>query len=104
MSSITVAEIHYGIERLPDGRRKEELREAADDVLATFAGDVLAFDARAAAEYAGIAYCRDRSGTPIDGFDAQIASICRMHHARPATRNVKDFEKTSVDVVNPWIG
>lgn len=82
MTSLTVAEILYGIEGLPDGWRKEKLKEAVDDELSAFAGDVLAFDARVATEYAGIASSRERSGTPIDGFDAQIASICRVHHAR----------------------
>ena len=45
---------------------------------------------------------RDRAGTPIDGFDAQIASICRTHNATLATRNDKDFSRTGIDVINPW--
>ena len=36
---------------------------------------------------------RDRLGLPIDGFDAQIAAICRTRGAALATRNAKDFEK-----------
>lgn len=102
MTSITVAEIRYGIERLPDGRRRDQLRETAAEVFSTFAGDVLAFDASAAAAYAAIASSRERAGTPINGFDAQIASICRVHHASLATRNIKDFKGTGVDVVHPW--
>jgi predicted nucleic acid-binding protein len=42
------------------------------------------------------------AGTPIDGFDAQIASICRAHDATLATRNVKDFDSTGIDVIDPW--
>lgn len=101
-TTITLAEIRYGIERLPDGRRKDLLRTAAEDVFSAFAEHVLAFDVSAAAEYAGIVGRRDRAGAPIDGFDAQIASICRAHGAALATRNVKDFQHTGIDVIDPW--
>ena len=39
---------------------------------------------------------------PIDGFDAQIAAICRAENALLATRNLKDFIDTGLDLVNPW--
>ncbi len=52
--------------------------------------------------YATIVSDRDRAGLPIDGFDAQIASICRTHRAALATRNSKDFRDTGVDVIDPW--
>jgi len=95
-TSITMAEIRYGIERPPDGRRKDLLRITAEDVFSAFAEAVLPFDAAAAAEYAGIVSRRDRTGAPIDGFDAQIAAICRTHGATLATRNVKDFDATGI--------
>lgn len=101
-TSITVAEIRYGIERLPEGRRKDGLRTAADDVFLGFEQHVLAFDATAAAQYANIVDHRERAGAPIDGFDAQIASICRSHNATLATRNDKDFRDTGIVVVDPW--
>jgi len=37
---------------------------------------------------------RDRAGSPIDGFAAQIASICAARGAALATRNLKDFQNT----------
>lgn len=101
-TSITLAEVRYGIERLPDGRRKELLRTAAQEVFSAFADHVLAFDATAAVDYAEIVISRDRAGAPIDGFDAQIAAICRAQAATLATRNVKDFDDTGIDVTNPW--
>ena len=45
---------------------------------------------------------RDGIGLPIEGFDAQIAAICRARGATLATRNVKDFRETGVDLVDPW--
>ena len=101
-TSITLAEIGYGIERLADGRRKQLLRSTAEEVFADFAERVLAFDAEAALVYAMIVSGRDRAGLPIDGFDAQIAAICRTHRAALATRNAKDFQDTGIDVIDPW--
>ncbi len=101
-TAITLAEILYGIERLPSGRRKDLLRTTAAEVFATFGDRVLPFDADAAGHYALIVEGRDRLGRPIDGFDAQIASICRVGRAPLATRNVRDFEHTGVEVIDPW--
>ncbi len=90
-TSITLAEILYGIARLPDGRRKELLRTTASEVFAAFEDHVLPFDSRAATHYAEVVGSRDQIGLPIDGFDGQIASICRAHGAALATRNLRDF-------------
>lgn len=102
LTAITVAEVLYGIERLPRGKRKTEIRRGALEVFARFADEILAFDAPAATVYAEIVDRRDRLGAPISGYDAQIAAICRTHGASLATRNTKDFESTGVEVINPW--
>jgi predicted nucleic acid-binding protein len=101
-TAITVAEIGYGIERLPEGRRKEELAAAATDVFATFDDHILPFDPDAAGLYGAIVSDRERAGTPITGFDAQIAAVCRVKKATLATRNVKDFDGTGIKVLSPW--
>jgi toxin FitB len=103
-TAITVAEIRYGIARLPAGRRRDGLQQAADEIFAAFPQQVLSFDLRAAAAYADLVAQRDSTGNPISGFDAQIAAICRTHLATLATRNVADFSGTGVATVNPWQG
>ena len=101
-TSITLGEILYGIARLPTSRRREHLRNTAAELFATFSDRVVAFDAASAASYADIVRGRDEKGMPIDGFDAQIAAICRTQGASLATRNVKDFRHTGVRVIDPW--
>jgi len=101
-TAITVAEIRYGLERLPDGRRKDSLLTAATDVFAAFSDYIQPFDAEAAIRYARIVAHRDHLGSPIDGFDAQIAAICRTRDAALATRNAKDFRETGITVIDPW--
>ena len=101
-TAIGLAEIRYGIERLSGGRRRDLLRTTADEIFAAFENQILPFDAAAARHYATIVTTRDDAGLPIDGFDAQIAAICSLHHATLATRNVKDFLGTGIAVTNPW--
>ncbi len=101
-TSITIAEVRCGIERLPDGSRKQLLTAVADKVFAAFVEQVHSFDVEAATRYAAIVNERDRAGLPIDGFDAQIAAICRSHGAVLATRNLKDFHGTGIEVLDPW--
>ena len=101
-TAITVAEIGYGIERLPRGRRREALKAAVAEVFDMFAEQVLPFDAAAAEQYALVVSHRDGLGLPINGFDAQIAAICRVRGAALATCNLADFRHTGVDLINPW--
>ena len=101
-TAITVAEILYGLARLPAGRRRDRLHTAAEEVFTAFSEYVLPFDASAAASYPLIVSHRDDIGLPIEGFDAQIAAICRTHEAALATRNIKDFRETGIGVIDPW--
>ena len=101
-TAVTVAEIRYGLERLPDGRRKDGLLATVTEVFAAFSDFIQPFDADAAVWYATIVARRDRLGLPIDGFDAQIAAICRTRGAALATGNAKDFWETGIDVIDPW--
>ena len=103
ITAITLAELWYGIGRLPTGRRRNELAEAFGEMLAEdFERRVLDFDGVAAAHYADLVVRRERIGRPISMADAQIAAICRSHGATVATRNVDDFADVGVDIVNPW--
>jgi len=52
--------------------------------------------------YVEIAAARRGAGRPISAFDAQIAAIVRLHDADLATRNVDDFDRCGIDVIDPW--
>jgi len=101
-TAITEAEIFYGIELLPKGKRREGLLAAAEAMFAEdLAGRVLEFGGDAARVFSRIAAHR-RLGKPITHADAQIAAIAQVHGAKLATRNASDFEDCAVDVVDPW--
>ncbi len=103
VTAVTVAEVSYGIERLPAGRRKQALRATADAQLAALAEQVLPLDEVAGRHYGEIANERQRTGRPISAMDALIAAICRSRGAVLATGNTKDFDGTGVSLVNPWV-
>ena len=103
ISAITEAELRYGVALLPPGRRRTALAAAIDRILAEdFADSILPFDSPAAAAFAEIAASRRRAGRPTSQSDAQIAAIARSRGAIVATRNVPDFVKCGIGVVNPW--
>jgi toxin FitB len=103
LTAITVAELLYGVARLPVGRRKRTLQSLVAAMIdEDFDHRVLAFDELAAVHYADIVTRRDRAGRPISAADAQIAAICRSSGATLATRNVSDFSATAVTIVDPW--
>lgn len=102
ITSVTAAELLYGVARLPDGHRRTVLTVQVAELLAEdFQGQILPFGVNAAACYAQIAAAREE-GRPISMADAQIAGICRHHGAELATRNTKDFADTGVHVHDPW--
>jgi toxin FitB len=101
-TAVTVAEIRYSIARLPDGRRKQDLDQAASEIFAAFPRQVLPFDLAAATAYADVVAGREADGNPISGFDGQIAAICRSQAATLATRNTKDFIHTGISLIDPW--
>lgn len=101
--SISVAEILYGIARMPSGKRKDVLAAGADTLInKLFAGSVLAFDADAALHYAALVSASEAKGRAAGMADGQIAAIARLYGAKIATRNTRDFEAFGVPLVNPW--
>ncbi len=102
-TSLTQAEILYGIAVLPAGKRRDALTTAADAVFAEdLAGRVLPFNGTAAERHAEIRAARRRAGSPMEGFDAQIAAIALTSGAILATRDTGGFADCGLTVINPW--
>ncbi len=102
-TTVTRAELLYGVRLLPDGQRKAALMEAIHGIFASdMAGQVLGFDNDASDAYAEIAASRKLAGKPISQFDAMIAAIAKSRGASLATRNVKDFVDCGITVIDPW--
>ena len=105
LTTVTMAEILYGIELISSSRRRDVVRVAAEKMFGdVFADRILTFEDRAAVAFSQIASSRRRQGKSMSGTDAQIAAIARVHGATLATRNTYVFEGCGVKLVNPWEG
>lgn len=103
LTSISEAELRYGLAIMGNGKRRAALIDAVDRILREdFAGRILPFDSDAAQSYATIAAARRAAGRPIAQADCQIASIAHTRGATVATRNTPDFEGCEIDLINPW--
>jgi hypothetical protein len=98
-----VAELSYGIERLPTGTRRSFLEEwLARLENEGFPNRVLTFDRRAAHEFGKVLHLRTTKGRPIKTMDALIASIAKAEGAAVATRDIADFTGLGLELVNPF--
>ena len=103
LSTISEAELRYGVAIAPAGERRNRLLAEVEGMLQEdFAGRILPFDGAAAQAYAVIAAARRAAGRPVNHADCQIAAIARCRGASMATRDVDDFEGCGIDVINPW--
>jgi len=100
ISVISVLELEIGI-LLLQRRDKEQgaiLREWMDRyVLPTFSDRILAIDTAVAQRCATL-----HVPNPHSDRDALIAATALVHGLTVATRNVADYERTGVGVINPW--
>lgn len=104
ITTVTQAEILYGVELLPRGKRRAALKLAVEALFEEdFAGRILPFDSDAARVFPQIAASRRASGRPISQRDAQIAAITRSRGAALATRNTGHFRHCGIVLLNPWV-
>ncbi len=103
LSVITVGELVKGITRLPDSAKKVNLTQWIQNELESrFRHRVLTIDERVATEWGRLQAQMDSDGCPIHAVDALIAATCITHNLILVTRNIKDFERTGLNLINPW--
>ncbi len=103
LTSITIAEISYGLSVLPLGKRKRLLDERFKLFVASgFNQRILTFDENAAYIYGDLLAHRRKTGRPMSCFDGQIAAIARAKGFAIATRNTKDFTDCQLELINPF--
>lgn len=106
VAAITLAELRYGIERLPESKRTRGLDRQLRRLLEDVEKRVLPFDESVAAEWGRYAAeCEGEFGAEwldrVDIRDSLIAATARAHGLSVATRNGKHFP--FCETVNPWV-
>ena len=102
LSSVTIAELLYGVGALPAGRRKQALRSAVDGLIELFHDRVLPFNLEAARCYADLAVTARMGGKGFPTPDGYIAAIAVANGFTVATRDAGPFQAAGIDIIDPW--
>ena len=102
LSSVTLAELLFGIAALTAGKRKQMLAQTFDGLLGLFRDRVLPFDTDAARHYAALAVLAKDSGRGFPTPDGYIAATAVSRGFIVASRDTAAFEAVGVVVINPW--
>ena len=102
LSSVTIAEMMFGIGALPKGNRKEKLATALEAVLELFGDRILAFDTNAARHYSDLAVKARASGKGFPTPDGYIAAIAASQDFVVASRDASAFRAAGLTVIDPW--
>lgn len=104
LSSVTIAELTFGIGALPQGHRRDRLTAALEGVMAMFGERILPFDTEAARRYGDLAVRARAAGRGFPTPDGYIAAIATAHDFAVASRDASAFEAAGLTVINPWAG
>ena len=103
LSVVTLAELRHGIDRMPSGRRCDQLNAwLSEELPSRFDGRVLAIDPVVANAWGRVVAHRNAHGRPIGVMDAFIAASALVHGLTLVTRNTTDFDATVDAIINPW--
>ncbi len=102
LSTITVAELRFGVAALPIGARRQILRRELDErLLPIFAGRILSFCLAAADAYGDLRASARAAGKAIPTADGYIAAIAVAHGLAVATRDRNPFAAAGLAVITP---
>jgi hypothetical protein len=102
LSSVTLAELLFGIRALPAGKRKDMLGRALDGLIGLFKDRVLPFDTDAARHYAELAVTAKVAGRGFPTPDGYIAAIAVSRNFMVASRDTAPYQAANVAIINPW--
>ena len=102
ISVVSLAELRYGVERMPAGRRRNRLEQWLQHELPLrFESRILPVDVSVAEAWGKTVSRSEAAGRPMDAMDAFLAATAETHHLTLVTRNVSDFALLKA-VLNPW--
>ena len=102
LSSVTIAELMFGIGALPRGKRKDRLATTLDGVMELFEPRILPFDTQAARRYADLAVKARKAGKGFPTPDGYIAAIAAAHGFAVASHDTAAFTAAGLTVIDPW--
>lgn len=102
LPTVTIAEIAFGIQKIKPDQRAGRLEQGLNDWRRRFSDRIFGLTEEAALAYGQIMGDAVRQGRPMSAPDGMIAAITLVNGGRLATRNLRDFETTQLDLISPW--
>lgn len=102
LSTVVIAEIAFGIERIRPDQRSLRLASDLSRWRERFADRIFGLTEEAALRYGEIMGSASRTGIRMSAPDGMIAAIASLNGGRLATRNVADFQTTGLELIDPW--
>lgn len=100
LSVLTLGELRKGIDALPETPRKLALLDWLEAELPMFfAGRILAVDSKVADRWGRLVA---QAGRPLPAIDSLLAATALTHGLTLITRNLKDFQRPDLVVLDPW--
>ena len=100
--AITLYELEFGVQDLPQGRRREQLHNSILTILSSYANRIIPLGRQEAEEAAKLQAIAKSTGNNISLADCLIAGTAKVYDLCVVTRNVRDFAPLSVTIHNPW--
>ncbi len=105
VSTVTFAEIRFGIERVPDHARRADVHDwLTHRIKPLFDGRVLAISEDVMIKWRLLMEEGRKAGHTFRQPDLIIAATAAVHAMKVVTRDSADFARTRVVVFNPWTG
>jgi predicted nucleic acid-binding protein len=102
ISVISLAELHYGVERMTAGKRRSRLEQwLRHELPLRFESRILPVDTNVAEAWGRTVSRSEAAGRPIGAMDAFLAATAETYRLTLVTRNVSDFPLLKA-VLNPW--
>jgi predicted nucleic acid-binding protein len=102
ISAVSFGEIRKGIERLPSSAKKAHLQDWLDELRMRFAGRILPFSEESGLVWGKMMGSFEAKGIVRSPYDSLIEAIALEHDLILVTRNVRNFQGSSVTIFNPW--
>jgi hypothetical protein len=102
LSTVTIAEIAFGIQKLMPDQRARRLEQGLADWRHRFADRIFGLTEEAALAYGEIMGAASRQGVRMSAPDGMIAAIAKINDGRLATRNLAEFRTAGLDLISPW--
>lgn len=102
LSVITIGEIHKGITKLPESKKKNQLTNWLNTLLEDYQARIYPINLTVAENWGIIQGKAENNGTPVASVDSLIAAVAQTYNLIVVTRNESDFASTNVTILNPW--